>query len=75
MEYPETEKPLIEGLFDTSVKEQMQWLVEHKKRTPCKVLEIGGGSGHISCTLSNMGYEVQSVEPMTNAPEYFKLTI
>ena len=52
----------------------MLFLSHFKTRTPKKVLEIGGGSGHISCTLSTMGYDVQSVEPMTNADIFFKAT-
>ena len=41
---------------------QLEFLKINKKRTPQSVLEIGSGSGQISCTLSHMGYSVQSTD-------------
>ena len=42
--------------------DQLEFLKINKKRTPQSVLEIGSGSGQISCTLSHMGYSVQSTD-------------
>lgn len=60
--------------YDTVIENQIALLQEHKTRDPKKVLEIGGGSGHISCTFAAMGIDVQSIEPLGNADKFFSLT-
>ncbi len=44
------------------VADQIKFLQLNKTRTPNSILEIGSGSGQISCTLSHMGYSVQSTD-------------
>jgi len=68
------------GILDYSidetidVKKQMDLVLEFKKRTPHKVLEIGGGNGSVSLTLSHYGSDVTCVEPMTSVKKYWGLT-
>jgi len=57
-----------------TVRDQINFLLENKKRTPKKILEIGGGNGSVTCTLSNMGYDVQCIEPMQESISFFKET-
>lgn len=57
-----------------NVDEQMQIVLSSKTRTPKKVLEIGGGNGSISLTLSHYGCDVTCIEPMQEVIKYWKLT-
>jgi len=68
------------GIIDYSrdetidVKKQMDLVIESKTRTPYKVLEVGGGNGSVSLTLSNYGCDVTCIEPMTSVKKYWEMT-
>lgn len=57
-----------------TVHDQIDFLLKHKTREPKKIIEIGGGNGSVSCTLSHMGYDVQCVETMIGADNFFMET-
>jgi SAM-dependent methyltransferase len=57
-----------------TVQDQINFILENKKRTPKKILEIGGGRGEVTIFLSKMGYEVICIEPCPNATEWFTKT-
>ncbi len=69
------------GIFDvpdlrssvTTVLEQQHWLQQHRIRNPGHVLEIGSGQGEVSCTLSNMGYDVTTIDVNDNSERFHRL--
>ena len=62
------------GFINYTVKDQIDYILKHKKRSPKNVLEIAGGRGEISTTLDYMGYKVTSVEFQKNAQKWFDKT-
>ena len=52
------------------LSDQINFLKINQKRTPRSVLEIGSGSGQVSCTLSHMGYSIQSTDVNPHAGEF-----
>ena len=57
-----------------TIKDQQEFLIENKRRTPKKILEIGGGRGEVSNFLTNMNYDVVSVDPQSGADFWYKRT-
>ena len=54
------------------ISQQLEFLRLNHTRTPCSVLEIGSGSGQISCTLSHLGMQVQTVDVNPHAEEFHR---
>jgi SAM-dependent methyltransferase len=50
-----------------SVTDQLEFIKQHKTRTPKRVLEIGSGRGEVTGFLCELGYSVTSVEPSVDA--------
>lgn len=50
-----------------TVAEQLEFIREHKARTPKQILEIGSGRGEVTGFLCELGYSVTSVEPSLDA--------
>ena len=57
-----------------NVQDQINFIIQNKTRTPKNIIEIGGGNGSITCTLTQMGYNVQCIDPMNGADTFFKET-
>lgn len=55
-------------------RDQLAFLKDNKKRTPKRVLEIGGGRGEVANTLKYLGADVVSVELGEQAVEWYKRT-
>ena len=62
------------GFINYTVKDQINYILKHKKRNPKNILEIAGGRGEISTTLDYMGYKVTSEEFQKNAQKWFNNT-
>lgn len=57
-----------------TVQEQIEFVEQNKKRTPNKILEIGGGRGEVTCFLAKMGYDVHCIEPGDGAEKWLEET-
>jgi len=57
-----------------SLQQQLDFILQHKTRTPNKVLEIGPGRFEVTCFLSILGYEVHVIEPSVGAKRWLRDT-
>jgi len=57
-----------------SVADQLDFIINHKQRTPKNILEIGSGRGEVTGFLCELGYSVTSIEPSVDAVELHKST-
>jgi len=57
-----------------SLKDQLSFVYHHKKRTPKKILEIGGGKGEFTIVCDYLNYDITCVEPSLVANQWFTLT-
>jgi SAM-dependent methyltransferase len=55
---------------DLLLQEELEYIREHRKRIPQSILEIGSGSGQVSCTLSHLGYPVQTTDVNPYAKQF-----
>ena len=58
---------------DCGISAQIRYLQTHRARVPTHVLEIGSGRGEISCTLSQMGYRVSTLDVNDNSVRFHKV--
>tara|TARA_R110000822_G_scaffold158039_1_gene297618 strand:- start:42 stop:716 length:675 start_codon:yes stop_codon:yes gene_type:complete len=59
---------------DYTIQEQLDFITEHKTRTPKNVLEIGAGRGEVTVFLSALGVQTTAIEPGTDASELFRIS-
>lgn len=63
-----------ESTDQSMVHEQMRFLQTQGRRTPHRVLEIGGGRGEVATVLKHMGVDVVSVELGPEAEKWYAAT-
>jgi SAM-dependent methyltransferase len=63
-----------ESVGHNFVNEQMEFLQSQGRRTPKRVLEIGGGRGEVANVLKHMGVDVVSVELGAEAKRWYQST-
>jgi len=61
-------------VIDFSLQEQYDYLIQNKKRTPKKILEIGGGRGEVATFLTYHKYDITSIEFSESAKDWYKKT-
>ena len=54
-----------------TLQDQINFLNNNKKRTPKKILEIGGGRGEVAAVLTLMNYNIDSLEVSNCAYEWY----
>ncbi len=51
----------VDDYYELPSRDRMDWIAH--ARGPCRLLEVGGGSGHLLQRARERGYQVQAIEP------------
>ena len=51
----------VDDYYERPARDRMDWI--ERSRGPCRLLEVGGGTGHLLQRARERGYQVQAIEP------------